>query len=172
MIHRCINILLLICINGTENITFMKRVSIIHNTTNTSNISIDIQYTIYKHCAASSFIHGSKNPTSMKYLIYYILCKTLNFNEHLTHSCVGMPQGLQALSSSLTCNGFAWIWKDIDFTLSQGSIEYRRCYINMNMICGYGGWWPFFCHPLLLLYLSFQFKSTLHGLCGPEDISL
>ena len=23
------------------------------------------------------------------------------FNEHLTHSCVGMPQGLQALSSSL-----------------------------------------------------------------------
>ena len=22
------------------------------------------------------------------------------FNEHLTHSCVGMPQGLQALSSS------------------------------------------------------------------------
>ena len=26
------------------------------------------------------------------------------FNEHLTHSCVGMPQGLQALSSSLTCH--------------------------------------------------------------------
>ena len=25
------------------------------------------------------------------------------FNEHLTHSCVGMPQGLQALSSSCTC---------------------------------------------------------------------
>ena len=25
------------------------------------------------------------------------------FNEHLTHSCVGMPQGLQALSSSLLC---------------------------------------------------------------------
>ena len=24
------------------------------------------------------------------------------FNEHLTHSCVGMPQGLQALSSSCT----------------------------------------------------------------------
>ena len=24
------------------------------------------------------------------------------FNEHLTHSCVGMPQGLQALSSSLS----------------------------------------------------------------------
>ena len=23
------------------------------------------------------------------------------FNEHLTHSCVGMPQGLQALLSSL-----------------------------------------------------------------------
>ena len=26
------------------------------------------------------------------------------FNEHLTHSCVGMPQGLQALSSSLFPN--------------------------------------------------------------------
>ena len=26
------------------------------------------------------------------------------FNEHLTHSCVGMPQGLQALSSSYTLN--------------------------------------------------------------------
>ena len=25
------------------------------------------------------------------------------FNEHLTHSCVGMPQGLQALSSSFSC---------------------------------------------------------------------
>ena len=25
------------------------------------------------------------------------------FNEHLTHSCVGMPQGLQALLSSLIC---------------------------------------------------------------------
>ena len=25
------------------------------------------------------------------------------FNEHLTHSCVGMPQGLQALLSSLLC---------------------------------------------------------------------
>ena len=25
------------------------------------------------------------------------------FNEHLTHSCVGMPQGLQALLSSLVC---------------------------------------------------------------------
>ena len=24
------------------------------------------------------------------------------FNEHLTHSCVGMPQGLQALLSSCT----------------------------------------------------------------------
>ena len=24
------------------------------------------------------------------------------FNEHLTHSCVGMPQGLQALLSSLS----------------------------------------------------------------------
>ena len=24
------------------------------------------------------------------------------FNEHLTHSCVGMPQGLQALLSSFT----------------------------------------------------------------------
>ena len=27
------------------------------------------------------------------------------FNEHLTHSCVGMPQGLQALLSSLD-----WFW--------------------------------------------------------------
>ena len=26
------------------------------------------------------------------------------FNEHLTHSCVGMPQGLQALLSSLLYN--------------------------------------------------------------------
>ena len=26
------------------------------------------------------------------------------FNEHLTHSCVGMPQGLQALLSSLLLN--------------------------------------------------------------------
>ena len=26
------------------------------------------------------------------------------FNEHLTHSGVGMPQGLQALSSSFTCS--------------------------------------------------------------------
>ena len=25
------------------------------------------------------------------------------FNEHLTHSCVGMPQGLQALLSSYCC---------------------------------------------------------------------
>ena len=25
------------------------------------------------------------------------------FNEHLTHSCVGMPQGLQALLSSFIC---------------------------------------------------------------------
>ena len=25
------------------------------------------------------------------------------FNEHLTHSCVGMPQGLQALLSSYYC---------------------------------------------------------------------
>ena len=27
------------------------------------------------------------------------------FNEHLTHSCVGMPQGLQALSSSFVSHG-------------------------------------------------------------------
>ena len=27
------------------------------------------------------------------------------FNEHLTHSCVGMPQGLQALLSSYTTIG-------------------------------------------------------------------
>ena len=27
------------------------------------------------------------------------------FNEHLTHSCVGMPQGLQALLSSLLYDG-------------------------------------------------------------------
>ena len=26
------------------------------------------------------------------------------FNEHLTHSCVGMPQGLQALLSSYNCS--------------------------------------------------------------------
>ena len=26
------------------------------------------------------------------------------FNEHLTHSCVGMPQGLQALLSSYYCH--------------------------------------------------------------------
>ena len=26
------------------------------------------------------------------------------FNEHLTHYCVGMPQGFQALSSSLYCS--------------------------------------------------------------------
>ena len=35
-----------------------------------------------------------------------IACKQIElqkfyFNEHLTHSCVEMPQGLQALSSSL-----------------------------------------------------------------------
>ena len=30
-------------------------------------------------------------------------CKVY-FNEHLTHSGVGMPQGLQALSSSFTCS--------------------------------------------------------------------
>ena len=29
-----------------------------------------------------------------------IQLKKFYFNEHLTHSCVGMPQGLQALSSS------------------------------------------------------------------------
>ena len=35
------------------------------------------------------------------------------FNEHLTHSCVGMPQGLQALSSSLLQFGLIYrtlIW--------------------------------------------------------------
>ena len=31
------------------------------------------------------------------------------FNEHLTHSCVGMPQGLQALSFSYTWNGRIWV---------------------------------------------------------------
>ena len=32
------------------------------------------------------------------------LITNVYFNEHLTHSCVGMPQGLQALSSSLVCS--------------------------------------------------------------------
>ena len=38
------------------------------------------------------------------------------FNEHLTHSCVGMPQGLQALLSSLNNSAikvvqtFSHIW--------------------------------------------------------------
>ena len=31
------------------------------------------------------------------------------FNEHLTHSCVGIPQGLQALLSSLVYFGRAYI---------------------------------------------------------------
>ena len=40
------------------------------------------------------------------------------FNEHLTHSCVGMPQGLQALLSSLSwfafiLHGFTGIYKDL-----------------------------------------------------------
>ena len=30
------------------------------------------------------------------------------FNEHLTHSCVGMPQGLQALLSSYNLD----LWKN------------------------------------------------------------
>ena len=40
------------------------------------------------------------------------------FNEHLTHSCVGMPQGLQALSSSfnLLCRAMQFY---LDITLSQ-----------------------------------------------------
>ena len=32
------------------------------------------------------------------------------FSEHLTHSCVGMPQGLQALLSSL--------YKNLDYLLA------------------------------------------------------
>ena len=36
------------------------------------------------------------------------------FNEHLTHSCVGMPQGLQALSSSLKKE-----WKDPQTKIKQ-----------------------------------------------------
>ena len=32
------------------------------------------------------------------------LITNVYFNEHLTHSGVGMPQGLQALSSSFTCS--------------------------------------------------------------------
>ena len=42
------------------------------------------------------------------------------FNEHLTHSCVGMPQGLQALLSSFVYNtscdifGVNHIWLQSD----------------------------------------------------------
>ena len=32
------------------------------------------------------------------------------FNEHLTHSCVGIPQGLQALlSSCITVSSVIWV---------------------------------------------------------------
>ena len=31
------------------------------------------------------------------------------FNEHLTHSCVGMPQGLQALLSSFLYTFINWL---------------------------------------------------------------
>ena len=38
---------------------------------------------------------------SVKSLLVVDLITKVYFNEHLTHSCVGMPQGLQALLSSL-----------------------------------------------------------------------
>ena len=37
------------------------------------------------------------------------------FNEHLTHSCVGMPQGLQALLSSSTRKTYVLVLRYSDF---------------------------------------------------------
>ena len=46
------------------------------------------------------------------------------FNEHLTHSCVGMPQGLQALLSSLYRNSEQY--SSQKKLLSQDSINYTQ----------------------------------------------
>ena len=53
-------------------------------------------------------------PAGSRECLIHLITKVY-FNEHLTHSCVGMPQGLQALSSSYICNwplsSAAWIWR-------------------------------------------------------------
>ena len=45
------------------------------------------------------------------------------FNEHLTHSCVGMPQGLQALSSSL--NQYKTLTKNFNQGLNSGELVWK-----------------------------------------------
>ena len=42
------------------------------------------------------------------------------FNEHLTHSCVGIPQGLQALLSSL--NQYKTLTKNFNQGLNSGEL--------------------------------------------------
>ena len=59
------------------------------------------------------------------------LITKVNFNEHLTHSCVGMPQGLQALSSSYSQFG-----KELEqfAELSGEVIEYFLEFYRTDMI--------------------------------------
>ena len=44
------------------------------------------------------------------------------FNEHLTHSCVGMPQGLQALLSSY----FFFKWLDFGRLAEESTFIYIK----------------------------------------------
>ena len=55
------------------------------------------------------------------------------FNEHLTHSCVGMPQGLQALSSSCTLSGTSG--KCLVAFETAWILHYVHCHINKYQYC-------------------------------------
>ena len=82
------------------------------------------------------------------------------FNEHLTHSCVGMPQGLQALLSS-------FIIKDIISILDQfmceiicytstHSMKYCKVMVNANMDkCGHLFWFSFRVGEYFLYFCDF-----------------
>ena len=61
------------------------------------------------------------------------------FNEHLTHSCVGIPQGLQALSSSCICTAYLYFIYDFiyDYLGHDAQVMMRyNMYMSTNNVDG------------------------------------